>query len=47
MRHMTHFCVTFGLRKALNRRFATLFLAQNGGRIAVIAKKPAGAGAYL
>jgi len=37
------FCVTFWAEKALESLQCDTVLAQNGGRIAVMAKKPAGA----
>jgi hypothetical protein len=45
MRHMAHSCVTFSPEKTLEWAQCDTVLAQNGGRIGVMAKKPAGAGA--
>jgi hypothetical protein len=47
MLQVAHFCVTFWPKKALESPQCDTVLAQNGGRIALMAKKPAGAGAYL
>jgi hypothetical protein len=44
---MTHFCVTFRPNMTPKSPLCDTVLAQNGGRIALMAKKPAGAGAYL
>ena len=43
MRHMAHLCVTFWPEKTLESAQCDTVLAQNGGRIAVRAKKPGGA----
>jgi hypothetical protein len=47
MRHVAHFCVAFWPKKTLKLPLCDTVLAQNGSQIAVMAKKPAGAGAYL
>jgi len=44
MRHVAHSCVSFWPEKALESPQCDTVLAQNGGRIAAIAKKLAGAG---
>ena len=44
MRHMAHFCVILWPEKALESPQCDTVLAQNEGRIAVMAKKPVIAG---
>jgi hypothetical protein len=47
MRHMSRSCVSFWPKKALESAQCDTVLAQNGGRIAMMAKKSAGASAYV